>query len=57
MRRHLRGLAAASSLLLALCTLSPWTTAAAQKAGGVLNISHFDSPASMSVREEATAAI
>src|SRR5712671_5976926 len=56
MRRRLRGLAAASSLLLALCALSPWTTASAQKAGGVLNISHFDSPASMSLHEEATAA-
>src|SRR6195256_5079061 len=56
MRRHLRGLAIASLPLLALCALSPWTTASAQKAGGVLNISHFDSPASMSLHEEATAA-
>src|SRR6266550_2883273 len=56
MRRHLRGLAAASSLLPVLCALAPWTTASAQKAGGVLNISHFDSPASMSLHEEATAA-
>src|SRR3954451_10154435 len=55
MRRHLRGLAAASSLL-ALYALSPGTTASAQKPGGVLNISHFDSPASMSLHEEATAA-
>src|SRR6195256_3670826 len=56
MRRHLRGLAVASSLLPALCALSPWTTATAQKPGGTLNISHFDSPASMSLHEEATAA-
>ena len=56
MRRRLRGLAVASSLLPALCALSPWTTASAQKPGGTLNISHFDSPASMSLHEEATAA-
>ena len=56
MRRHLRGLAVASSLLPAFCALSPWTTASAQKPGGTLNISHFDSPASMSLHEEATAA-
>jgi peptide/nickel transport system substrate-binding protein len=31
-------------------------TALAQKAGGILKISHFDSPASMSLLEEATAA-
>src|SRR6266850_6701613 len=46
-------LAAAGSLLLAL----PFTGAAfAQKAGGILKISHFDSPASMSLLEESTAA-
>src|SRR5882757_11224715 len=56
MRRHLRGLAIASLPLLALCALSAWTTASAQKPGGTLNISHFDSPASMSLHEEATAA-
>src|SRR5438067_222028 len=56
MRRRLRGLAIASSLLPALCALSPWTTASAQKPGGTLNISHFDSPASMSLLEEATGA-
>src|SRR3984957_7422831 len=56
MRRHLRGLAIASLPLLALCALSAWTTASAQKPGGILNISHFDSPASMSLHEEATAA-
>src|SRR5215813_6656451 len=31
-------------------------TAVAQKPGGVLKMSHFDSPASMSLHEEATAA-
>jgi peptide/nickel transport system substrate-binding protein len=30
--------------------------ASAQKSGGILKISHFDSPASMSVHEEATIA-
>src|SRR5437762_5001487 len=52
MKRSLRNLAAASSLLLALCA----TTASAQKSGGVLKISFFDSPASMSLHEEATGA-
>ena len=46
-------LAAAGWLSLAL----PFTGAAfAQKAGGILKISHFDSPASMSLLEESTAA-
>src|SRR5437763_16714433 len=53
MRRPLRWLAAASPLLLALSSTSP---ALGQKPGGILNISHFDSPASMSLHEEATAA-
>src|ERR1700751_2191348 len=48
-----RVLAAASSLLLALFVTMP---AIAQKSGGVLKISHFDSPASMSLLEESTAA-
>ena len=56
MRRHLRGLAVASPWLLALWAPSSWTPAAAQKSGGTLNISHFDSPASVSLHEEATAA-
>ena len=30
-------------------------SAAAQTRGGILQVSHFDSPASMSVHEEATA--
>ena len=52
MKRSLRRLVVASSLLLALCA----TTASAQKSGGVLKISFFDSPASMSLHEEATGA-
>jgi len=54
MRRHLRGFALASPLLLALALTGP---ALAQKPGGTLKISHFDSPASMSIIEEATAAV
>jgi hypothetical protein len=53
MRRDLRVLAAAGSLSLALFTAH---AAFAQKSGGILKISHFDSPASMSLLEEATAA-
>ncbi|HWX32706.1 MAG TPA: ABC transporter substrate-binding protein [Steroidobacteraceae bacterium] len=48
-----RVLAAASTLLLALFVTKP---AIAQKSGGILRISHFDSPASMSLLEESTAA-
>ena len=51
MKRDLRVLAAASSLVLALTD-----AAFAQKSGGILKISHFDSPASMSLLEESTAA-
>jgi peptide/nickel transport system substrate-binding protein len=51
MKRDLRVLAAAGMLLL-----SSVATAAAQKQGGILKISHFDSPASMSLLEESTAA-
>ena len=53
MKRELRALAAAGSLSLAL---SAADAAFAQKQGGVLRMSHFDSPASMSLHEEATAA-
>src|SRR5437773_2578153 len=53
MRRQLRWFAAASPFLLAVWSTSP---ALGQKPGGILNISHFDSPASMSLHEEATAA-
>jgi len=50
MRRYLRALAAATVLLLAAAPA--W----AQKSGGILKIQHFDSPASMSILEEATRA-
>src|SRR6202045_3583795 len=53
MRRGLHVLATAGSLLIAT---SVGGTALAQKQGGVLRMSHFDSPASMSLHEEATAA-
>src|SRR5438105_1759736 len=51
MKRTLQGLAVTSSLVVALSTAMPAT---AQKSGGVLKISFFDSPASMSLHEEAT---
>src|SRR5438309_8592998 len=53
MKANSRVLAAASSLSLALFITDP---ALAQKSGGILKISHFDSPASMSLLEESTAA-
>ena len=46
--------AAAGALWLAV---SAAPTAVAQKSGGVLTMSHFDSPASMSMLEEATGAV
>src|SRR5712691_10788037 len=53
MKRGLRGLVAAGSLLIALWAVD---AAFAQKTGAVLKISHFDSPASMSLLEESTTA-
>ena len=53
MKRGLRVLAVAGSLSFALFAAD---AAVAQRAGGVLKISHFDSPASMSPLEESTAA-
>jgi peptide/nickel transport system substrate-binding protein len=53
MKRDLRVLAAAGSLSLVLAVTD---AAFAQKSGGILKISHFDSPASMSLLEESTAA-
>src|SRR6266404_6218364 len=53
MKRSLRMLIAAGSLSFGLFTAN---AAVAQKSGGVLKISHFDSPASMSPLEESTAA-
>ena len=49
-----RMLPAGGALLIAIIASS---SAVAQKSGGTLNISHFDSPASMSLHEEATAAV
>ena len=53
MKRQVRGFAMAGALLLALAA---GDTAFAQKSGGVLKISFFDNPASMSLLEEATGA-
>jgi peptide/nickel transport system substrate-binding protein len=54
MKRDLRVLAAAGLLSLAfLAADGAW----AQKAGGILKIGHFDSPASMSMLEESTQAV
>src|SRR5713101_531790 len=53
MGRNLGGFAAALALSLALAA----PIAHAQKSGGVLIMSHFDSPASMSMHEEATGAV
>jgi peptide/nickel transport system substrate-binding protein len=54
MKRDLRVLAAAGSLSLALVATD---AALAQKAGGILKLGHFDSPASMSMLEESTQAV
>ena len=53
MKRNLRGFAAGVFLLLAMFAAEP---ASAQKQGGVLKIYFFDSPASVSIHEETTAA-
>src|SRR5215831_13645514 len=53
MKRDLRVLAAVGALLLAM---TAGDAALAQKQGGTLKIPHFDTPASMSLHEEATAA-
>jgi peptide/nickel transport system substrate-binding protein len=45
--------AAATALLVGLCAGTP---ASAQKPGGILKVFHFDTPASMSMLEEATGA-
>ena len=54
MTPNLRAAAAASALLIAMSSNG---TAFAQKQGGILRMSHFDSPASMSMHEEATGAV
>src|SRR5438874_2546999 len=51
--RHWHAVTAAVALLAGFYNPQ---AAFAQKQGGILNISHFDSPASMSLHEEATAA-
>src|SRR6266480_2803809 len=53
MHRHLCRFAAAIALLLALAI---GNAAPAQKSGGILKISFFDNPASLSLHEEATGA-
>src|ERR1700720_164156 len=53
MKRDLLVLTATGSLLIAISMAG---AAFAQKQGGVVRMSHFDSPASMSLHEEATAA-
>src|SRR5216684_1020452 len=54
MTRHLGAFATVGALLVGLCLAQP---AFAQKAGGTLKIGHFDSPASVSMLEESTAAV
>ena len=53
MKRYLGMIATAGPLLIGLFAMQP---ALAQKSGGVLKISFFDNPASMSLHEEATGA-
>ncbi len=54
MKQRLAAFATAGPLLVVLCLAQ---TASAQKAGGILKIGHFDSPASMSMHEESTNAV
>ena len=51
MKQKFRVLAAAGALLIAM---SVTDAAFAQKPGGILKVYHWDSPASMSIHEEAT---
>jgi len=53
MMLNLRTFAILGGILVATCCCN---SAFAQKQGGILRMSHFDSPASMSLHEEATAA-
>ncbi len=53
MKRHVRGWACGCALVIALAVAAP---ALAQKPGGILKISFFDNPASLSLHEEATGA-
>src|SRR5258708_39905116 len=52
MKQHLRAIATAGAVL----ALAAGDPALGQKSGGILKISFFDSPASMSLHEEATGA-
>jgi peptide/nickel transport system substrate-binding protein len=54
MKRDFRVLAAVGSLSLAVAVAD---NAFAEKAGGILKVGHFDSPASVSMHEESTAAV
>ena len=51
MKRHVRGWSGSCALVMALAIAGP---ALAQKSGGILKISFFDNPASLSLHEEAT---
>src|SRR5713226_8232284 len=51
MKRNLSVAAAAGALIMILVGTGP---ALAQKSGGILKVQHWDSPASMSIIEEAT---
>src|SRR5215813_1601019 len=53
MTRNLRRILAFTGLMTALAVAGP---ALAQTHGGILRLSHFDSPASMSILEESTRA-
>ena len=53
MRQHIRTLVVAGGSLIAMSAAAPTF---AQKQGGILKLSHFDSPASMSILEESTRA-
>jgi len=53
MKRYFRILAAAGGMLITMFAAAPTF---AQKPGGILKLSHFDSPASMSIFEESTRA-
>jgi peptide/nickel transport system substrate-binding protein len=53
MKRYFRGLAVAGGMLITMFAAAPTF---AQKQGGILKLSHFDSPASMSIFEESTRA-
>src|SRR3954452_19500062 len=51
MTKNLNACAIAAALTIAVAGAGP---ALAQKSGGVLKVQHWDSPASMSIHEEAT---